>query len=340
MKKQLYEEIIMNKKVLTTAIVLAMASGTAGAASFYSKDGVSVDVSGAAEVQLYKAHEFGKDKNDLDVRLDDGNLEFATSVKVNENLTALGMAEFDYESGDVTNSSLWVGLKTDKHQIYAGRGVTVYDDMGIDKSYEVGGQGIYGSVANGKVALGWDGDDVVRYNLDLGNFYAAVATDLKRTKNGVDDSSHVDGKIGFIAGDFEATAYAQQGKNFEIKLDKHTFIGDVKSHALELNYTLGDASFSGGFYDHSNEVANLSFGMQTLAFAADYKMGSTKIAGGFELISGTDLANKSDAQNVYVALTEQLHSNVKAYAEVGYLKIDSGASESSFAYTAGMEVKF
>ncbi len=330
----------MKKTVLLSSILIALTAGTASAASIYSEDGIDVDVHGAAEVQIYQGHEFGDEKTDLDVRLDDGNLNFSTSIAINENLNAIGYFDADFESGEYSNSDLYVGLEGGFGTIKVGRTVTVYDDIGIDKSYEFGGASV------GSVKLCDDcetldltvydsGEDAIRYDLDLGNVYFAIATDLERDN----DSHHVDGKIGAKFGNFDARVFAQQG---ESKNDLGEF--DINAQGVEVEFNQDAVSLAAGYYNLENKYDGATAGSQSIQLAGSYTMDMTTFAAGVDLYKTTkdlDKIAKVEGTNYYVTVTQKLHSNVKMYGEIGYKDQKAfGKSEDSFAYVAGLEVKF
>ncbi len=347
----------MNKTILVSSILLAMCAGSVSAASVYSENGVDVDVHGAAEVQIFQGHEFGDEKNDLDVRLDDGNLNFSTSVAINENLSAIGYFDFDFENGTHTNSDLYVGLKGKFGTLKAGRTITVFDDTGIDKSHEFGGASL-GSVIvpsecpdlpyptsdtqqppqqTCKTSVGVvsyaDGEDAIRYDLDLGKVYFAIGTDLQRNN----DSQHVDGKIGAKFGNFDGRIFLQKGESSSGT--DHDF--DVDAQAVELEFNKDAVSFAAGYYNTENKYDSFTVGARSIQLAGSYTMDMTTFAAGVDMFESTKDAVDADGTNYYVTVTHKLHSNVKMYGEIGYTDTnESGRSENSFGYVAGLEVKF
>ena len=126
--------MIMKKTILAVAVTLAATS--VNAAEIYNKDGVKLDLGGAAEVQ-YKKERGENAENKF--RLDDGDLFATTTVKLDDELTAIGKAAFKFEKTNVENDELYVGLQHSKFGTFtAGRQSTTFDGAGISNDIEFG----------------------------------------------------------------------------------------------------------------------------------------------------------------------------------------------------------
>lgn len=355
----------MKKTILATLV--ALASGSTMAATMYenAENGVQVDVNGAMEVQLYQAYEFTGQDKDLDVRIDDGNLNFTTSIEINEELTALGYFDFDYEDDKVESSDLWVGMQTSKMgTIKVGKMVTLWDDTGIDKSYEVG------LTDMNEVGTYTEGDNVIRYDIDFGKVYLGIATDLSvgnRTETQkvtaadldeidpeeldfndvidlvlsgevsrtVEDESHTDMVVGYRATDsIDVRLFVQTSKQDEI---------DGTAYALEAEYNQDALGLAAGFYNVEKDYGDGDKeGYQTIELAASYKIDAITVATGLNFVKGQEELDGNEVTNYYVTATQELYTNVNLYTEIGYANKDfkEAKSDNAISYLAGMEVKF
>ncbi|MEJ2762701.1 porin [Photobacterium sp. MCCC 1A19761] len=322
------------KKTLLALSVLAAGSANAGV-NLYDQQGVIVDVSGAAEVQYFQG--YAKD-SDSAFRLDDGDLAFNTTVPVTDSLNAVAAMAYEYEDGDVTNDELWVGFQGDFGTLTFGRQYLIADDAGIGKDYELGGDGLDFVLANG--------DQAAKYVFDNGQFYAGVSALLTETQKAdavtgkdVDEAQVIDGRLGARFGDLDARVYLYSGSDIASSdIFGTDFTGgviDVEGYNLEVEYTMGAIALAGSFgqVEYKN-VANSAnkLDVDTAALAGSYTMDKTTFALGYTFLD----FDKDDVSAVYANVTQQLHSNVKVYAEIG----SSDADDSEFGYLAGMEVLF
>lgn len=320
---------LIMKKTLLALAVLTAGSANAGI-NLYDANGVKVDLSGAAEVQYH--HGYDKDSKG-DIRLDDGDLSFDTSVAISQQLNALAKISFEYENEDkdedgsrVKNYELYTGFNGDFGQLTFGRQYLVFDDVGIGMDYEAG---IGLSQANKEVLdAATNFDNIAKYTYDNGMFYAGVSHKFDDSDKGKKDNSVTDGRLGFRVAGLDARVYYIDYSNEQI-------------WNLEAEYALDAfvlaASYGQGEVDHVEGKAT------QLALAGSYTLDKTTFALGYNHITDdiqAHTANKVDFDNVYANVTQQLHSNVKVYAELGWLEANHHDYDYDLNYTAGLEVKF
>ncbi|PSW07510.1 porin [Photobacterium lipolyticum] len=319
----------MKKTLLALAVPALLAAGSATAGvNLYDADGVKTDLSGAAEVQYFQGYE---ENSDAKIRLDDGDLAVNTTVAVSGSLNAVAGLAFEMESGDVTNDELWVGLAGDFGTLTIGRQYLIADDSGIGKDYELGGDGLDFVVANG--------DQTIKYLFDNGQFYAGASALLKETGKAEDETTVFDGRLGARFGDLDARVYLYSssdvdgGDIFGSVLDGVAI--DVEGFNLEAEYIYNAFAFAASFgqveYKNAANSAD-KVDVDTAALAGSYTMDRTTFAVGYTYLD----FEADDVSAFYANVTQQLHSNVKVYGEIG----SSDADNSEFGYVAGMEVSF
>ncbi|WP_415720926.1 hypothetical protein [Photobacterium ganghwense] len=94
------------KKTLLALSVLAAGSANAGI-NLYDANGVTVDLSGAAEVQYFQNYVDSDASNtdDAGLHLDDGDLQLNTTIAVTDQLNAVAGIGFKFEKRDVETTS-------------------------------------------------------------------------------------------------------------------------------------------------------------------------------------------------------------------------------------------
>ena len=323
------------KKTLLALSVLAAGSAQAGV-NLYDGNGVIVDLNGAAEVQYIQ--EYTADSDPF-LRLDDGDLALNTTIAVSSQLNAVAGIAFKFEDSDVQNDELWVGLGGDFGTITFGRQLLIADDSGIGKDYELGGDGLDFVQA--------EGDQTIKYVFDNGQFYAGLSGVIEESNSNDADTSIIDGRLGARFGDFDARVYLYSGDdvsgNFVSFFDGGVM--DIDGYNLELEYYMGQFAFAGSFgqveYEDATSANAGKVEADTAALAGSYTMNQTTFALGYTYLGfdkkPTGGATESDDINTFYGnVTQQLHSNVKAYGEIGYTDTD----DAEFGYVVGMEVIF
>ncbi|MGF1682565.1 porin [Photobacterium minamisatsumaniensis] len=315
------------KKTLLALSVLAAGSAQAGI-NLYDANGVVVDLSGAAEVQYIQKIQDEDNDNDSGLRLDDGDLQLNTTVAVTSQLNAVAGIGFAFESRDVTNDELWVGLGGDFGTLTFGRQLYIVDDAGIGKDYELGFEQVD--------FVKTEGDEAIKYVFDNGQFYFGFTHDLDATGDDFqgNDGTVTDGRLGARFGDFDVRAYYFTGED----LDGGSMgVVDVDAFNLEGEYVMGAFAFAASYgnaqYDTSSTGAKID-DIDLIELAGSYTMGKNTFALGYNRADG----DEDTIDNVYANVTHQLHSNVKVYGELGWA--DSDVQDLDVGYLVGMEVKF
>ncbi|MBY5949049.1 porin [Photobacterium rosenbergii] len=324
------------KKTLLALSVLAAGSAQAGV-NLYDGNGVIVDLNGAAEVQYIQEY---TPNSDPFLRLDDGDLALNTTIAVSSQLNAVAGIAFKFEDSDVQNDELWVGLGGDFGTITFGRQLLIADDSGIGKDYELGGDGLDFVQA--------EGDQTIKYIFDNGQFYAGISGVIAEDNDdSTEDTSIIDGRLGARFGDFDARVYLYSGDdvsgNFVSFFDSGVM--DIDGYNLELEYYMGQFAFAGSFgqveYEDATSANKGKVEADTAAIAGSYTMNKTTFALGYTYLGWDEKPTaggktSDDVNTFYGNVTQQLHSNVKAYGEIGY----SDADDAEFGYVVGMEVIF
>jgi predicted porin len=313
------------KKTLL-ALAIAATATSVNAADVYNKDGVSVAVGGAAEVQFYKNFE---KNSDAEMRLDDGELNFGTTVAINDELNAIGYFDFEFENRDsagagsnTKNTELYAGFDANGLKVTFGRQYTIGDEAGIGEDYEFGTESLgLGEAHGAEVTKVWYTGE---------KFWVAVAHDLDNGK--ADDYSITDFGASFKPVDaleLRAFYYTEEANTGQVVTK------DISSYSLEAIYSFGDFTVAGSYGSYEDDkVADSE--LDVISVAGTYTMGKNKFALG--LNQGDKEAE--DVLNVYANITHTLHSNVKVYGEVGYADSDDSSVDYDLAYVAGLEVKF
>lgn len=323
----------MKKSLLALAVLTA--AGSVNAATILDSDGVKVDVTGAAEIQYYK--DFSKDKNAY-LRMDDGDIQFSTTVVVAEGLSAVSGIGFEFEgrdtdtgtvNGNVENDELWVGLSSNFGTTTFGRQLTIADDAGVGEDYELGTESLSFAIT--------EGEEVIKHKFEGDNYWLAGSIASSGQGDKGTNASGFDFGAGVTFNAFEVRAF------FQSVSDLGNAAGaDLTAWNLEGVYSVDDALSLAASYGSSEVETNGVTGTEVdvIAFAATYQMDAKNtIAGGLNLGEKTvGSAASVDATNFYVNITHKLHSNVKAYAELGFVDIDNADNDTG--YLAGLEVSF
>ncbi|MCD9473384.1 porin [Photobacterium phosphoreum] len=330
----------MKKSLLALAVLTAAGSANAGI-NLYDANGVKVDLSGAVEVQYREDYE---PQNDAELRIDDADLALTTTVAVSEQLNVVAGTAFAYEDTTVTNDELWAGFSGDFGTLTFGRQYMISDDSGIGKDYELGSEGIDFVQTNG--------NEVIKYVYDNGTFYAGASHDMKDNgkivdSNGVThqdrDTRITDARVGYRFGGLDARAYYYTADN-AAGVSFFKGVTDIEGYNLEAEYAFGQFGLAASFgqVEYKDSFGTDKLRGNVYQLAASYTMEKTTFALGYNNYDRRD--EKGDNYAVYANVTQQLHSNVKVYGEIGNTDakfLEKGESRNSdFGYVAGLEVTF
>ncbi|MEZ8143935.1 porin [Enterovibrio norvegicus FF-162] len=342
----------MKKTILAMAVPALLAAGAAQASvNLYDGDGVSVDLSGAAEIQYYKGYSKTEDSY---LRIDDADLILKTAIEVSDSLDAVAGMGFKYENnfnngvanatGNVDNDELWVGFASaDFGTITFGRQILIIDDAGNQKDYELGTEQTN--------FVQYEGAQVIKWRFDNGAFYAGAEIDLDSDKTkGVDGTQVIDGVIGGRFESVDARVYFYDGENLSEDIQSASYVVDAQGYNFELDYAINDAfdvALAYGQIEYKDKAAASTRQMDVDVFGisggyqADEK---TSFAVGYDWIDGKGkggFANQ-ESTSLYANVTYKLQSNAKVYAEVGVADKEIGGvdQDTDTGYVLGMEVKF
>ncbi|MDX1303208.1 porin [Photobacterium sp.] len=322
----------MKKTLLALAVPALLAAGSASAGvTLYDQDGVFVDLSAAAEVQYFQAIQKDTSNDDAGFHLDDGDLALNTTIALTGDLNAVAGIGFAFEKSDVTNDDLWVGLSGDFGTFTFGRQLLISDDAGVGKDYELG----FEQISFGDT----EGSETVKYVFDNGQFYFGLSHDLdaEGAKGATDflntNGTITDGRLGARFGDLDVRAYFYTSETASTAATKQ----ENEAFNLEGAYNMGAFSFAASYGEvEVKKGGSVDEDTSLIELNGSYTMDRTTFALGYNR-ADQDKANNT-IDNVYANVTQQLHSNVKVYAEVGYADADN--ADYDFGYLAGMEVKF
>jgi predicted porin len=308
----------MNKKILAVAISGLLAT-SAQAVNLYEEDGIKVEMSGLIEV-MYKTDIGVDEKSTIDI--DDADVNFSLAYDIGHNLTALGVVEFDGNSGTTERGDIYVGLSSaDMGTLTIGQQIAVNDDAGIADDFEFGIDTGFNQAA--------DGPQVVRYTLDKGMFYGGVSYILN-TAAGVetDDDSALAGQFGVRVEDLDVTLYAgQEDRN------ANTSVSNVM---LQAKYTLSDLTLGASVGSTSGE--NAVKDVTTFGLSVLYQMDKAKFAAGFSS-ADTDGAD-DNVDEYFLNAGYAFTSNVTTYVEIGGNNKKVGTEDTDIGYNVGMKVSF
>jgi outer membrane porin protein LC len=168
----------MKKTLLATAIVSALVSATAGAATVYDQDGTTFKVGGRAEVR-------GLFSDSVDGTMEDASrarINFSGETQISENLTGFGFMEYEIKSGasEVKNRYLFAGIGTQIGDFSYGKqntaGVQISDFTDIASNHS-GQQQVIGSASDKQ-------DNTFLYS---GTFADALTVQANYIANGVQE---------------------------------------------------------------------------------------------------------------------------------------------------------
>ncbi|MCG9648733.1 porin [Vibrio brasiliensis] len=303
------------KKTLVALSVLAAASAQAGF-EIYNQDGVTVNMGGDIEVRYVKA--VTKDANPAQ-QIHDADLDFDVRYAVSDSLQVGGFWQFT-DVGQ-TEGDAYVALYGDSFgSVKVGRLCTNLDDAGIGSDYVLGITSFF------EDAELYCTDEVVRWDMDKGNFYAsaALAQDMNGNNSDLQDSStFVDAKAGYRVADFDFTAFYGQGSTSSA-IEATLWSAQVRYNGIE------NLALAAAYYDLSGKpkAGGSKTDTDTIALAATYTIDKVVLAAGYSMsdansaiYSGTDTdgntVNQKDEDAWYVNAGYTIAPNTTIYAEVG-----------------------
>lgn len=324
------------KKTLLALSVLAAGSANAGI-NLYDANGVTVDLSGAAEVQYLQLIQDKDSNDDAGLHLDDGDLQLNTTIAVTDQLNAVAGIGFKFEKRKVENDELWVGLGGDFGTLTFGRMLYISDDMGIGKDYELGFEQID--------FVQTEGNEAIKYVFDNGQFYFGLTHDLDAeaqspaTDYRGADGTVTDARIGARFANFDVRGYYYTADDIQRTQNAKNTGTDVDAFNIEAEYVMGAFAFAASYGNaqYEESATNVKTAdIDVYEINGSYTLGKNTFALGYN--RADDSKSNETVDNVYANITHQLHSNVKVYGELGWADADN--ADLDLGYLVGMEVKF
>ncbi|WP_240206141.1 porin [Vibrio sp. CyArs1] len=270
------------KKTLVALAVLAAGSAQAGI-EIYNQDKVTVNLKGDIEVVYLQG--IGVDQ-EMEQQIQDADFGFDVRYALNDDLQFGGYWEFDGASSDVTkgeNKNALVGntyvavYSATYGSVKFGRLDSVLDDAGIGSDYQFGFDAFFSNESP------FGADESVRYDLDKGNFYGALA--YKQDKNddaGLGtDGNMVDAKLGARFADFDVRAFYGKA-TFKGVIDGTAVSGstDETLYALEAGWAgVENLNIEAGYYNLNNQADKTT---NIYGLAADYTIDKVVLAAGLQ----------------------------------------------------------
>ena len=321
----------MKKLILVAAV--AVASGSANAATIYENGGFEYKLNGDFQVQFRQKS--GDDKNP-DIEFDDLELKNYVSYQLNDDMTAFGRVDFGFKDaanndGDDDGTQLeeaYVGMAFGGTSLSFGKQNFASDEFGIEEAIETH------TDEDRFDAVTTDGDDVIRIDSELGNVYLVASYEMESEGNDSEDGEAFDLFASTEFGGLELAAAYQEWNEADFDGDESVDTWGVSAAydfgiaTLAADYSESDSNFDASAYNA--EQYNLA-----TVFAA---AATTDIAIGMTETSYDDLVGNDDVTEWYANVTYAFpaHKNVTVFAEIA----DTDEDNADVGYLAGMRIKF
>lgn len=314
------------KKTLVALSVLAASTGSVQAFEIYNQDGVTVNMGGDIEVVYLQSTE--KD-NDFHQEIQDADVKFDVRYAMSDDLQFGGFFELQDTGSNMGDA--YVALYSDTiGSIKVGRTCTALDDAGIGSDYQFGITTFFSGSDM------FCGDEVIRWDLDKGNFYATVALAQDKTDSTYvsEDGTYFDARVGYRVASFDFTLLGGTGEA-EKRADMKSAVTGTHDETL-----LGaEARFNGienlglavAFYTLDNETVKAN----TFGLSATYQLDVVALATGYSL-SSDDVDGSDDLNAWYVNAGYPIAPNTTAYVEVG----GNDEKDSQTGFAVGVKASF
>lgn len=318
----------MKKSVV--ALSLMAASGAVNAAQIDALSDVQLDLSGEADIQLYKSQ---SKEDDLEVNLNEFTLTVTPSYEVSERLKVAVPMGLTEEDGDIELDDYYLEFELDRaHRLSIGSQSTIFDDAGIGQDYMFGFTAFVEDLDS-------KGEQVIKYKYDGGEvFYAGIAY---LTHNNTTDADHnssdyvIDGNIGARIEDWNIALFAARSESLDDP-DSSTLQLVEDNYELDVTYTIGDLAFGGTYgFTKSEQVSGSDnkvkrFGLTT----ALTNQGRWSYAAGWAIVDNDSRTDK--VNDFYINTTYDIIDNIYAYAELGLTDDDNQDT----GYVVGLDFTF
>ncbi|OIN26226.1 porin [Vibrio barjaei] len=350
------------KKTLVALAVLAAGSAQAGI-EIYNENKVTVNLKGDIEVVYLKDVTDGAE---FQQQIQDADFGFDTRYAINDDLQFGAYWEFDGANDSVTKGTsktveagnTYVGVYSQAAgSLIVGRLDSVLDDAGIGSDYQFGVNSFFSKGSP------FGADESVRYDLDKGMFYGALA--YKQDKNGNaslgKDGYMFDGKVGVRVADFDFTGFYGNadfsGDDARLGGSETKLEGKETLYAVEGRWAgVENLNLELGYYNMKlDPTGDESLTRQTYAFAADYTINQIIIAAGVsqskydeDLSDGTANGTWDTQTNWFVNAGYLVAPGATVYAEVGgndgYSNVGTSAApdikQNGTGFAVGVKAEF
>jgi len=318
----------MKKTLVALSVLAASASATAGF-EIYNQDGVSVNLGGDIEVVYVKSTT--KDSK-AEQQIQDADVALDVRYAVNDSIQVGGFWQINDvgvdNDGDNAGDA-YVAVYSDSFgSIKVGRTCSALDDAGIGSDYQ------FGLTTFFEDSEVYCADEIVRYDVDKGNFYGtfAVVQDVNGNESLAPSSTYFDGALGYRVADFDFVGFYGQGDVLDgaDKVEQTTWSVQAKYNGIE-NLGLAVA-----YYDMIGKpLVGEKSDTDTIAFAATYTIEKTTLAAGYST-SGNNDAAVADEDYWYVNAGYSVAPNTTLYAEVG----GTDKKDTDTGYAVGVKAFF
>ncbi|CAM2973321.1 porin [Vibrio rarus] len=317
------------KKTLLALAVASLAATSVNAAEIYKAENASVDFYGQLRTELKGSDdsislEDGAQDGKVTLGAGSSRMGITADYTITDGLGIMGLVELGVGSGDVNVRQHILGVVTDFGTLKFGEQWTVSDDIyGADYSYFFGGSALgYSNVS------GASHDSLIKYNLDLENFFVAANYGLN------EDDSNQDLMEVFVGGNVAG-------------LDLHVGFGQVKDNTPDednnkfpelkdtyyqgtVAYDFGGASIGFTYYNTKIEVENQSAKINgySLAGTFDWADNATaytgfeytdqELTGLVEAALPAQFKEDDTSTVIYVGTDYHFNSFTRLYVEAAY----------------------
>jgi len=306
-------------KKLLLAVAVSVAAGSASAATIYEGNGFTYKLNGDLQVQLRK--EVGDDEH-ADVEFDDLELKNYVSYDLGNDMKAFGRVDFGFKDAaeDKQDGSdleeAYVGLAFGNTSISFGKQNFATDEFGIEEAIELV------SDEDRFDAMGTDGDDTIRLDVEFENAYIAASYEMEAEGESSENGEYFDL---FASTKFASVTLAAAYQNATPSIGAD----DIDTWGVSASYDAGFATLAAD-YSSTDDIAD-QYNVAAVFAAAS----TTDIALG---MVNTDPENGDDVTEWYANVTYKFptQKNVRLFAEIA----DTDEDDSDLGYLAGMRIKF
>ncbi|MEH6354485.1 MAG: porin [Marinobacter sp.] len=311
------------KNIILAVVVSSVAVSSVNAATVYEKDGLTYKLNGDFQIQLRK--NIGDNTSEY-VDFDDLELKNYVSYDLDNGIKAFGRLDFDFKdhaNGKDVNKPIeeaYVGLQYGVASFSIGKQNFASDEFGIEKAYEI-------PLDDDQFdAVGTDGDDTFRVDVELDNLYLVGSYELEAEDKGGITGEFFDLFASTkVAGLTLAAAYQQHTPLLQESLD--TF-------GVSVSYDFGLANVGADYSATDDSNTDLETTLYNVAASFDVTS-TTGVAIGMQ---NQEEDGSEDVTAWYANVTYKFpaQKNVSVLVEVA----DTDEDNTNMGILAGLRVKF